>query len=635
MKPAVLLGLRLATSARGQRARSVATVGAAALGTAVLLLVWGMAHSRLATSTAFRPQEVSLLIAGIIGMVALPVLVLISTVSRLSAGLRDRRLANLRLLGMSAVQTRVVAAVEVGAASVLGAGLGVVLFVVAASGMALTGVGGRQWSTASLMPPAVAWVTVLVLVLGVSALTVTVPPQVSARRALERARHTVDHGPGYWRVVPLCLGAALCWSTRSPLTDRSSDLPMVEVVVILVGIALLGIGTLLVVPVFVGLLARVLLGLGRGPLAMLTGRRLQAQPTGATRVISALMLGLFVVMSSRAVVSAFVGTDQYERAADFIEREQTAEVTATPARHAAATTALAAIDGVERVASYPVLHGRDAEAGTGEADEATVVVATCAELAYPDESLAGCDEDAVSLVGEPWFFADDVEALDVRAIRGYQPRGDRVVVPLTGASVIAPEAFQQSVGALSGTPTVVVPPGTPGIEALLPATSTLLVAHAGPGRHLYDHVEDAGLTVDSYVDLENYDFVQGMRTMVWLLAAVVLSIGLLTFTVAGVDRAMSRRRELTALRLIGTPGSLLRRAQWLEAALPTVLGSVLAIFTGGYAGATYLQLDADQVTPLSAEVTLAAVAVVTSMLLAGITVLGTTARLDPQHIRAE
>jgi predicted lysophospholipase L1 biosynthesis ABC-type transport system permease subunit len=98
---------------------------------------------------------------------------------------------------------------------------------------------------------------------------------------------------------------------------------------------------------------------------------------------------------------------------------------------------------------------------------------------------------------------------------------------------------------------------------------------------------------------------------------------------------LSRRRELTALRLIGTPTQLLRWAQWCEAALPTALGSVFAILTGTYAGATYLQLDNDRLMPLSSGLALAAIAVVLSAALAAITVIGTGAPLDPDHIRAE
>jgi len=79
----------------------------------------------------------------------------------------------------------------------------------------------------------------------------------------------------------------------------------------------------------------------------------------------------------------------------------------------------------------------------------------------------------------------------------------------------------------------------------------------------------------------------------------------------------------------------MRVTQWCEAALPTIFGTLLAIVAGGYAGATYLQLDDDKVMPLTAALALAAVAAITSAILAGITTIGTTARLDPEHIRAE
>ena len=181
----------------------------------------------------------------------------------------------------------------------------------------------------------------------------------------------------------------------------------------------------------------------------------------------------------------------------------------------------------------------------------------------------------------------------VRQANGYSPRGAAVVVSMDGANTIDTADFERAVGALVDTPVVVLPPDAAGLAGLLPGTERLVVAHAGPGRFLYDRVEGAGFGINTSVDLENYDFVQGMLTLVWTLAAVIIAIGLLTFTIAGIDRALSRRRELTALRLIGTPGRLLRTAQWWEAALPTVFGSLLAIAAGGYAGATYLQLDND------------------------------------------
>lgn len=62
---------------------------------------------------------------------------------------------------------------------------------------------------------------------------------------------------------------------------------------------------------------------------------------------------------------------------------------------------------------------------------------------------------------------------------------------------------------------------------------------------------------------------------------------------------------------------------------------MLAIAAGHYAGATYLLAGGDVVMAAEGTRTLGVVAVLGSILLAWITTLGTTARLDPEHIRAE
>ena len=485
------------------------------------------------------------------------------------------------------------------------------------------------------MPPVLAWICVLVVVPAVTVLAAALPQRLTSDRALSQVRQSEVRPFRLLRLVPLVLGFALCWTTRSPLLDRKDTLPQGEVLVILAGIALLAIGMLLVIPAFVALMATIVLRLGRGPLASLVGRRLQTQPAGATRVIAALMIGLFVVVGARGVLVAFVSTPQYVHAADFVERDQTAEVTASPGEAEATASALGSLEGVLRVTSFPVLYGEPVESTPEQGLGVTVLVASCSDLAGGGGQLPGCSDQAASLVGDPWFLDSQVEAIRVRQASGHSPRGADVVVSMDGANTIDIADFERAFGALADTPVVVLPPDAAGLAGLLPGTERLVVAHAGPGRFLYDRVEGAGFGINTAVDLVNYDFVQGMLTLVWTLAAVIIAIGLLTFTIAGIDRALGRRRELTALRLIGTPGRLLRTAQWWEAALPTVFGSLLAITAGGYAGATYLQLDNDRVMPLTTAFALAAAATATSMLLAWITTLGTTARLDPEHIRAE
>lgn len=627
------LGLRLATGTAGQRARSAMTVVAAAIGVAVLLLVWGIADSQIVGTTAFKTSEVGWVLAGTIGLVGLPVLALVATMARLSARVRDRRLANLRLLGLSAGQTRLVAGVEVAVAAIVGALVGVVGFLALLPGVAAVDVSGVEWTARSLVPPVGAWVCVLLGVPTVAVLTAVLPQRLATRRALAQARQADVRTPGLWRVGPALAGLALCWVAQTTL-DGSGERPLWVVPVMMVGVLVLGVGMLLVVPTFVRLVAAVVLRWGRGPLATLVGRRLQTQPAGATRVISALMVGLFVVVGANGVVAAFESMPQYVGAADHVERAQRTEVTVRAPRVERAVADLAEIEGVRRVVPYPLLHAETVESAAnpdpdGWLETASVLVARCADLG----PVTGCRDDVVNLVGHP--FGEETEALRVQTVRKWQPRGPVLEVSTAGAVQLDQQEFERAAGVLESTPAVVISPDVAGLGELLPGTDRAIAVHAGPGRDLHDRVLAAGYNWTTLSDYEYYDFVQGMRTLASTLAAVVLSIGLFTFTVAGIDRALGRRRELTALRLVGTPGWMLRTAQWLEAALPTVLGTVLAIAAGHYAGTTYLLVGGDMVMETEGTTTLLAVAVLVSMLLAWITTLGTTARLDPEHVRTE
>lgn len=638
MRTAIGLGLRLAVGTRGQRTRSVLVVTASAVGTVVMLLVWGIAHSQVAPSTvlAFDRNAANLLMAGTIALVGLPVLVFVATIARLSARVRDHRLGNLRLLGLSAAQTRWVAATEVGVTSLVGALAGATTFALVAPIIPGFEVAGRNLAVDSLTPPVLGWVCVLLAILVTAVLTAGLPQRLATDRVLSEVREGESQQFRLILVVPLVAGFLLCWATRSPLLDRDDTVTTAEIVMIFAGVALLGIGILLVVPVFATLIAGLILRWGRGPLATLVGRRLQTQPAGATRVIAVLMVGLFVVVGARGVLTAFLSTPQYLHAAAFVERNQTAETSAAPDEAEGTVETLRAVEGVGRVRSFPMLHASSAEPTDLRDFTANVVVASCDDLAGDVGLLAGCSDTTASLVGaHDWQWVTDAGAVRVQSMTGFASHGEAVTVSMAGAGYIDFAEFERAFGALTDTAIIVLPPDAPGLAELVEVTDRIVVAEAGPGRFLYDRVEQAGVPVISWVDLETYDFVQGMLMLVATLAVVVLSIGLLTFTIAGVDRALSRRRELTSLRLIGTPGWILRAAQWCEVAIPAALGSLLAIVAGGYAGATYLQLDGGRFMPLTTAFTLAVAATAASMVLAWITTLGTTSRLDPEHIRSQ
>lgn len=159
-----------------------------------------------------------------------------------------------------------------------------------------------------------------------------------------------------------------------------------------------------------------------------------------------------------------------------------------------------------------------------------------------------------------------------------------------------------------------------------------------PGRAGANRLLDLPLNPEAVPDFGDYDFVAQLRALVWSIAAVILSVGLLAFAVAAVDRAVSRRREVTALQLVGVPRSVLRRTQWLEAAAPLALGCCLAIGLGLLAGATYLSMSSDwdrQPLPWMQSLVLAGLAALGSVLVGALTVIASSPRISPDLIRQE
>jgi putative ABC transport system permease protein len=156
-----------------------------------------------------------------------------------------------------------------------------------------------------------------------------------------------------------------------------------------------------------------------------------------------------------------------------------------------------------------------------------------------------------------------------------------------------------------------------------------------PGRGLGDQLSAAGFMVNSYAGSDDYDFVATMRSVIWLVAGVVLGVGLLALMVSAIDRAVQRRKEVVALQLVGVGRGVIRRAQGLETAVPVVIGSLLAVGLGALAGATYLSIDDGATIPWEQTLVLGLVAVVGGLGVALVSMIACAPRLRPEEIRAE
>jgi putative ABC transport system permease protein len=628
MRAALALGLRLATQANGaSRLRSVLVALSAALGALVLLAVAAVARAEMTGGpSTYGDRELANLAVIVALCVALPVFVLAATVGRLSAALRDRRLANLRLMGLSRLHTRLVALAETGCASIVGTLVGAVAFYATRPLLALVPVRGHRHPVDQLTPWPVAIMAVVLLVPAVVAGVSALPSRLDARSALLRARRADTRRPGWWRLAILLVGVAWCLYFRLDWSDGHSALWVSTNLI--GGMLSLGIGLLLVVPIAVRLIGDLLLAVGRSPAQLLAARRIQSQPAGVTRVISGLLIGLFLVTAARCVVVAFESTPQFVSAEQAITVQQKVELQADRATTTAVVADLQALPGFR--AAIPTRSLYADQPGCDFCAQA--VVLSCSDLARIAPGISGCRD------GEPLWLREPPRGLGSTITWSADGEGNAAVATLPTPTRTATTSMTASERWAALSADVVLPPSPQLLENAADSTTTIILA--APGRDLPAALEQAirssgGQAGWSSFDPGEYDTVQTLHGLIGLIATVIISLGLLAFAVAAIDRAIARRREIASLQILGVPRAVLRRAQWIEAGVPIAAGSVLAIALGLLAGVTYLALDERHALPWQLALTVGMISVAGSLVVAGLTVIASAPRLRPELIRAE
>ena len=195
-----------------------------------------------------------------------------------------------------------------------------------------------------------------------------------------------------WWAVPILVGVAVCVVQVASGREENPDAG--RFTLFFAGCILCGLGVVLVAPWVVRGLADGLLRLAPGPATRIAARRLQSHPGGVVRVVSALMVGLFVVTGARCVLVAFEEDGQYADAAAALDDAQRV-VVASSARSASTVSGRArGLAGVRDVVLVPRLsaQGRGTFSGGGafEQSRAVVLVATCSQLLRLQPELHGC-----------------------------------------------------------------------------------------------------------------------------------------------------------------------------------------------------------------------------------------------------
>ncbi|MEU5918220.1 FtsX-like permease family protein [Streptomyces sp. NPDC047141] len=512
-------------------------------------------------------------------IVLLPLVIFLAVCARLSGESRARRLAALRLVGLSVKDTLRVNAGESVVAAFVGAVIGLIGYLGVNEVMARIGLPGLRWYPADGRPEGA---TIVLCLLGCPALAWVVG-QFSARRAAQSpisVRRTGESRPpkkyGTWLLVPgLGIIGGYCGMSaigRDP-SGGSASAVLVPGAVLMTG-AGLAFG---LAPITSWLSRRLASASNSLPLS-LAMRRTEVDPGSALRVVTGLVLLVFGASLTQGVL---IELDQISRRTSPVQEYGLPISELSPHQR----TQLTALEGVRS-------HGLTAQSwvDTLEEDLPSVqgLVATCAQLAVFTRSTADCVDGKVLRIEDPGFLSDE----DARPGAGFpfllsDGRKLLVSVPRDAVTVHAYDPSE-----FAG-PSLLIPPSLLPRGTQLAGARFVLASSSDPAtvRSVLDgiggvaptaSVEPVGIVIDSLAQLTV------IRSLLVVGMVLGLVIGVSAFVVSVADRAMERRGQVAALVLLGARASTLRVVQVVQVLLPLAVGLGGAVVAGWLAESSYL-----------------------------------------------
>lgn len=250
-----------------------------------------------------EPSTLGIVRFALSGVVLLPLAVYLSVCARLSAAARARRLAALRLVGLSKKGVQRVNAAETVTAALLGAVLGLCIYAAANQLISRVGLPGFRWypSDGSLSLAAT-----FVCLIGCPALA-WFAGSVGARKAatnpLAVRRSAVEKPPAKWGLVPLLPGLGIitgyCVAGATGHVPRDTSLSSI---LMPLAVVLVGVGLVLSLPILSRSLARAVACTSRSLSLGLAMRRNEAEPGGALRVATGLVLLVYAASLAQGVL---------------------------------------------------------------------------------------------------------------------------------------------------------------------------------------------------------------------------------------------------------------------------------------------------------------------------------------------
>ena len=481
-----------------------------------------------------------------IGVLAVlfPMLVLISTATRLAADRREERFAALRLVGGTPGDIRVIASVESVVSAFCGAVLGIAVFLLVRPALADAALVGTRYFESDLTPTIWGYLGMLVgvpLAAAAAALLSLRRVQISPLGVSRRAKRKP---PTFWRLSVLVVGVGLYVYGLSKTTHASIGAPAYP------GLLVTMIGLVIAGPWLTSAAARLFGRLTPGSSALLATRRLADNPKTAFRAVAGLVLAVFLGTMVGTLVPAVNSTE------------------ASPANASLSNVLLAQV-GLDPHAGAQLISGLSAIPG------ATV---------YPLYSLAAADGSAGPGLG-PVDTAVSCAVMRDLAVLGQCAPGLRAVQasdsglyddnPMYNTKPFVDSANSAYTGNLSSQPlqTVLVRVNSP---ATLERVRTYLTINTAPQpAHGQGSAPTPPRTFGETLQIR-LDRAATLEKIVYAAVALTLIVAGCSLAVAVGGGLVDRKRPFTLLRVSGTQVGVLSRVVMLEAAVPLLAATVVA-----------------------------------------------------------
>ncbi|MGW6568485.1 FtsX-like permease family protein [Streptomyces sp. NPDC054975] len=583
--------------------------------------------SRYANSEVVEASTLDILRFTLACVVLLPLAVFLSVCARLSAESRARRLAALRLVGLSVKDTLRVNAGETVAAAFLGALLGVGGYLAFNEVMARIGLPGLHWYPADGRPEATTLFACLILCPALAWLVGRHSARTAARTPLNVRRTAEAKPPKMYGMLLLLpgLGVITGYCALSVLGKDPSG-GSANTLLVPGAVLLTGAGLVLGLPPITMWLARKLAGTARSLPLALAMRRAEVEPGASLRVVTGLVLLIFATSLTQGIL---VELDQVSRRTAPVQEYRVAVGELTREQYARITRVEGARSQVITISSWrPLDDGPMKPSIDG-------VIATCAQLATFVAESRGCVDGKVLRIHDLGSSASE-DAVPGRAFPFVlKNRKISLTVPHEHLTI---RAYQPS--AFSSTD-VLIPPSHVRVDELPPDASLNLLSDADPQtiRTVLDgigtiaptaEVEPVGIVVESLAQLTVIRSLLGAGMVLGLVISVA------AFVVSVADRAMERRGQVAALVLLGARAGTLRVVQCVQVVVPLAVGLGAAVVTGWLAESSYLITGGGAVHWDWSGLPVLLACCLGVLLAAGVSALPLVRRhVDPEHIRRD